>query len=472
MFWKKDPNKKYKKIGKQLDKTGKGFCTAKWNHVSIHLHTGDNHSCYHPSMHKVSLEELAENPSALHNSKYKKLQRKAMLKGERPKECQYCWNLEDCGNLSDRHFRSAEFEEMDKGTTEIIASTAWDEDVAPKYMEVNFGNECQMKCSYCTPSISSAWENEFNKHGDYPLFQSVNKRQYHANNKNRENWIYKEKDNPYIDAFWKWFPTVYKDLHTFRVTGGEPLLSSNVFKVLDYIDVNPHKDLEFAINSNMCVPQRNLNKFIDKATTLTKERKLDRLQLFTSIDTWGKQAEYIRDPMDIELWEKNVDHFMTVVPDAQCGLMITVNFMSVHRFKDLLIKILEWKQKYNTRFNNRFTIDTPYLLEPPHLSLQILEDEHLDVMYECLEFMNQHKNNLDCRFFNDTDITKWKRVIDWVELNRFKDQQLINHRGDFFMFVNEYDKRRGTNFLRTFPELTEFYNKCASYVKIPLEEKS
>ena len=468
MFWKPDPNKKYKKIASRI---GKGFCTAKWNHVSIHLHTGDNHSCYHPGMHKVSLEELKENPSALHNSKYKKEQRKMMLNDERPRECSYCWALEDSGSLSDRHFRSAEFEEIEKGTIEKIKSMPWDANVAPKYLEVNFGNECQMKCSYCTPSISSAWENEFNKFGDYPLTQRENWRQYHANNKNRENWIYKEKNNPYIEAFWKWFPEIYPQLHTLRVTGGEPLLSSNVFKVMEYMENNPNPNLEFSVNTNMCIPERNLNKFIDKVTVLTQHKKIDRFQLFTSIDTWGEQAEYIRDPMDIKLWEKNVDTLMNAIPNAQCGLMITVNFMSVHRFKGLLAKILEWKRKYNTLTHNRFTMDTPYLIEPKHLSLQIMEDEHLDVMYECLEFMKQNTKNWNFNYFSDTDVTKWERVIKWVESNRFKDSELQSNRVDFYKFVNEYDKRRGTNFLKTFPELTDFYKRCANeLIPSPLEK--
>lgn len=457
MFWKPNPNKKYKKIATEI---GKGFCTAKWNHVSIHLHTGDNHSCYHPGMHKVSLEELKENPSALHNSKYKKEQRKMMLNDERPPECSYCWALEDVGELSDRHFRSAEFEEIEKGTVKKIKSMPWDANVAPKYLEVSFGNECQMKCAYCTPSISSAWENEFNKFGDYPLQQRRNHRQYHANNKNRKDWIYKEKDNPYIEAFWKWFPEVYPNLSTFRITGGEPLLSSNVFKVMEYIENNPNPNLEFSVNTNMCVPQRNLNKFIDKVTVLTQQKKIGRFQLFTSIDTWGKQAEYIRGGMDIELWERNVDTFMKAIPSAQCGLMITVNFMSVHRFKGLLARILEWKRKYNTLTHKRFTIDTPYLLEPEHLSLQILEDKHLDVMYDSLDFIKKNKRNYNTHYFDDTDVTKWERVIKWVETNRFTGERLKENRVDFWKFVDEYDKRRGTNFLETFPELTDFYNTC------------
>ena len=53
---------------------------------------------------RFQLHELAENPSALHNTWEKKMERKQMLAGERPSGCQYCWNVEDLGkdNISDR----------------------------------------------------------------------------------------------------------------------------------------------------------------------------------------------------------------------------------------------------------------------------------------------------------------------------------------------------------------------------------
>ena len=65
-----------KKLRKELDNVGSGFCLAKWNQVSILLQTGQTHSCHHPSPHVVPLHEIENNPSALHNSEFKKLQRK------------------------------------------------------------------------------------------------------------------------------------------------------------------------------------------------------------------------------------------------------------------------------------------------------------------------------------------------------------------------------------------------------------
>ena len=95
-----------------IDKVSNSFCLAKWLQVTLHLQNGRTHSCHHPKTHHVPIEELRDNPSALHNTKFKKEQRKMMLEGERPAECQYCWNVEDLpgSHLSDRYNKSMDTE--------------------------------------------------------------------------------------------------------------------------------------------------------------------------------------------------------------------------------------------------------------------------------------------------------------------------------------------------------------------------
>jgi hypothetical protein len=39
-------------------------------------------------------------------------------------------------------------------------------------------------------------------------------------------------------------------------------------------------------------------------------------------------------------------------------------------------------------------------------------------------------------------------------------EKLKEGRRDFFNWFNEYDRRRGTNLLETFPELENFYFEC------------
>ena len=457
-----DYNKKLRDIKVTIDKVGKGFCMAKWYHVSMHLHKGMNHSCYHPAPKVVSLEEIQSNPSSLHNSEWKKEQRKLMLEGGRPSECSYCWDIEDLpgDHISDRPIRSAE-----SWAVPLIEETTkldWRADVDPRYLEVNFGYECQLKCSYCTTTISSAWYQEIKKHGMYPLDNPQNKYQYSIEEQGT-TFYKKEEDNPYIDAFWKWLPGVYNNLHTFRVTGGEPLLSSNVFKVLEYIDNNPHPNLTFAINSNMCVPERNINKFVDVAFKLKSENKIKQLGMFTSVDTWGPQCEYIRNGFDMEKWISNIDLYLTKVPGTHVSFMITFCFMSIPSFKLLLDKILELRRKYNVNYP-RIEFDTPYLIEPPHLSAQLATDEHIAHLNETLAYMKtQVRDGYQPMYFTQTEYEKFQRVIRWIEQNRYQGDMMKINRKDFVKFVDEHDKRRGTNFLETFPELANDYWEWKNY---------
>ena len=79
----------YVDMKKDLDEVGKGMCLAKWTQVTLQLQTGHNHSCHHPGTHKINLNEIKRNPSALHNTQFKKLRRREMLTGKRPAECDY-----------------------------------------------------------------------------------------------------------------------------------------------------------------------------------------------------------------------------------------------------------------------------------------------------------------------------------------------------------------------------------------------
>ena len=73
----------YTEMEEKLNEIGPGMCLAKWTQVTLQLQTGHNHSCHHPRTHKINPKEIARNPSALHNTKYKKLRRREMLTGKK-----------------------------------------------------------------------------------------------------------------------------------------------------------------------------------------------------------------------------------------------------------------------------------------------------------------------------------------------------------------------------------------------------
>lgn len=449
-------------VKSKLDGVGCGFCLAKWTQVTMHLGMGMTHSCHHPSPHKIPLKEVERNPSALHNTSYKKQKRREMLEGGKPEECNYCWKVEESSNsFSDRVFKSSEPWSLDQ--FDKIKDSHWRENFNPRYVEVSFSNTCNFKCAYCGPQYSSKWVEEIEKHGAYPTSYNFNDI---SNIQARGEMPYKHSDvNPYVDAFWKWWPDLYKDLHTFRITGGEPLLSKDTFKVLEYIQDHHHKNpnLSLSINSNLGVPDNLIDRFIEIAKDLCENDKVRELTIFTSVEAKGAQAEYTRYGLEYDKFWSNVDKILTALPKVTINIMATFNALSVFSYDELIDKTFEMKKKHangQRYWVSALQLDTSYLRWPTHLSVKILEPEHKTLILKSAEkalYYGIKEFTKDNYGFSNVEIQKIKRIYDYAISE--DDFDVERNRKDFIIFVDELDKRRGTNFLKTFPELNEFYAK-------------
>ncbi len=406
------------KIKEEQDKVGPGFCVLKWFHQEMHLGSGLNHSCYHCPTHKIP-----EN-SDLHNTPHKKEQRAIMLQGGKPDECSYCWQVEDLDLISDRQTLAVQFFKHDPNII-AKATEAGLNDVYPKYLELSFTNKCQMKCSYCGPSFSSSWQKEIDEHGPYDLSQD----EYYNGNE------YKETNSPYLERFWKWFPEAYKHLFVLRVTGGEPLLDSNTYRLLEYVKDNPREGMTFHCNTNLMITEKRVKRYID----LVKD--IPNTKLYVSIDSWGDQAEYIRHGLDIGHFEQNLHRVLG--SGIEVGIMNTFNFLSIHNLDEFLFKMAELKNTYK----ELITIDIPYMTSPEHLSAQISSDAHISMLVNGLKTMESYP------WFTTGEIEKFRKTVGWIQANRFKGEKLIRHRKDFWAFVKQHDERRGTDFKGTFPHL-------------------
>jgi hypothetical protein len=454
----------YVRVKDELDSVGKGMCLAKWTQVTLQLQTGHNHSCHHPSTHKISEQEIVRNPSSLHNTRFKKLKRKEMLEGQRPTECDYCWNVEDSSDrFSDRVFKSGE--SWSYPFKDEIINSDWRADYNPKYVEVAFSNACNFKCSYCGPAFSSKWVEEIEKYGGYPT----------TDNFNDTSWMVKEnkmpilhKDyNPYVEAFWKWWPELYRDLHTFRITGGEPLLSKDTWDVLDFIidNPNPNRELKLAINSNLGAPDALIDKLIEKIKRIEDEGRVKEIVIFTSTDTWGEQAEYIRTGLEFNRFWNNVNKLLSSLNRTNVTFMSTYNALSVFNYHKLIKEVYSLKETYASTdryWNSATFLDSSYLRYPLHQTVQVLPHQFSNYVKEHVKLMSYYSTpSFDHRHigYSDVENQKVKRIYDWMISPQDSTQQMKN-RYNFYKYFSEHDRRRGTDFVKTFPELEEFYNFC------------
>jgi len=448
-------------IKQKLDARSPSLCLAKWKQVSLHLATGFNNSCYHPPLHKIPIEEIKKNPGALHNTPHKKEQRRLMLKGERPAECQYCWNMEDLGEMSDRHYRSGEpWAAID---FDRIANSSGDEDdVVPSYVEVNFNHACNLACSYCSPQFSSRWQQEVEKLGGYPT-KVIHNDPSHFRGDRRP--IPARDENPYVDAFWEWWPTLYPKLRHFRMTGGEPLMDRNTYRVFDYVLAMPKPDLHLNVTSNFSVEQKLWDKYLDYTKKLCATN-IEHFMQYVSIDSgFLTHAEYIRHGLDAHLCLSRCAQWLDEIPGRNSlTFIITMNNLSVLGLQKLLEIILELR-KENTAGYQRIWFDTPVLRQPAWQSLQILPESYAAVLERTADWMELNMSTADnpLEGFRDFEVQRLRRDIAWMREGQKRD--CSQERADFWRFFAEHDRRRGTDFLSTFPQMTEWWRECESLAR-------
>ena len=256
--------------------------------------------------------------------------------------------------------------------------------------------------------------------------------------------------NPYVEAFWSWWPELYPKLKHFRMTGGEPLMDENTYRVFDYVLALPLHGLHLAVTSNFSVEERLMQRYLGAVKQLCNTQ-IEHFMQYVSLDSGiAQQAEYIRYGLEFERCLTNVDSYLAQVPNRNSlTFIITMNNLNVTGLQDLLEYILTLRARHSHTYQ-RVWFDTPLLRYPSWQSLQILPESYQFKLEKIVKFM---RDNLmpDDSFvgFKDYEIQRMERNLEWMREPQDQDR-LSRDRGDFYRFFEEHDKRRATDFLYTF----------------------
>ncbi len=429
-----------------LDTVSPSMCFAKWTQSTLNLHNGYTHSCHHPIPHRVDEDSILRNPKTLHNTVIKIQARKEMIEGKRPSECDYCWNIENLGkdHISDRTYKSATEWSLNRFDEIVDPKVTLSPDFMPSYLEVSFDHTCNFKCVYCFPETSSRWMEEVERHGPYNL---PNWKYHDLEWLKRQKKIPIKKDeyNPYTEAFWKAWPDWYQVLHTFRITGGEPLLSKHTWKVLNYIEKNPNPKLHLAINTNLCVPDKLIDRLVERMQTIRANVKT--FTLFTSLEATGQEAEYIRYGMNYVQFLQNCHKMLSVPELDRLNIMTTIGALSYSTFDKFLLEVLELRKEFSeSEAKSRVGFMVNYLRHPPFMDSRVLPDE-------CKRFMvagmyRVMRKNGGWLYLEEID--QLNRYINYM--NGVPDE-VEGLRSNLNNFLVEVDRRRGTDHKELFPLL-------------------
>lgn len=445
----------------RLNTVSNSFCAAKWYNASLHLGHGYTNSCHLPLPHPIDVEEIKTNPSALHNTKIKKEARKMMQEGVRPAECSYCWKVEDVGrdNISDRVFKSRIYSDAD-----ILAlkDRPWDMDVDLKTVEVSFDRTCNFACSYCNSGYSTTWGQDIKKNGPYQKFKSSSAGAYHSDGSWSEIYGKNGDDNPYVKAFMEWWPRLSQTLQEVRITGGEPSTSFNFWNFVEVMKKNPSPNLDMAVNSNLGVD----DKLIDRLIKSTHEIDVKNFFLYTSNESFGDHAEYIRDGLKYDVWRKNV---VRVIEEAKCTqliVMMTINSLCLFSITEFLDDIITLKKKYG---QYKIVVDLNILRWPAFMSPVALPNDLKQLVHDKLKTWYDNEENRS--LLHEGENAQIQRVIDYIEVvdkgHVATENDMDKHFHDFKSFYEQYDKRRGKDFRKTFPEIAQWYDTIEVDTTIP-----
>jgi len=406
----------------------KTACQLKWNWSTIILTEGTTSSCHRCL--KLPLDK--DNFDNFHNLPHKIKEREIMLQGKWPTKenggsghCTYCKDIEDSGGTSDRmhHLKIPNLvpDELEKDKTATS--------VTPKVLEIFMNKTCNLKCTYCNTKNSTQWTAEAKKFG--PL--------YNLEGKEYTPYNYRENVNSHRMLFEKsiqWIQKNGNNLRRLHLLGGETFYQTELEEMLSILGKLKNKHLELNIVSNLMVKQEKFKTDIEKIKKLVVDRNIGRFDLTASIDGWGEEAEYVRTGLKIDHWKKLFE-FVCKEKWIFLNTNQVITAMTMRSVPALLQVINQHRRERPINQEITFVTGRPFML-PDIFGKSFWANDSkaiLDSMPEDTEA------NIRAKRYMQGCLASIK-----TEPNKLLQNELKH-------FLDQLDKRRGTNWRSVFPYL-------------------
>lgn len=395
-------------------------CQLKWNWSTIFLTDETTASCHRTNHHKfdTTLFDFHNTPSKLDD-------RSRMLQGQWPeKGCEYCQQIEVAGGQSDR-ITNLDMPgihapiELDTNPTAI--------NVTPRILEVYFDNTCNLKCVYCGPQFSSLWEAENRKHG---TFQSNGITLLGTFNKSPNIESNKQK-------IFAWLKENGQYLTNFNILGGDALYQKEFDQCLELFAEYPAPHLDLQIFTNLNTTPEKLQKVIEQAKNLIDTDCIKNFTVTASLDCWGAPQEYARFPLDLVKWEKN---FLMLLEQPWIKIIIgsTITPLTIHTLDQLMERINVWRRQRPVYhyFNS--------VNSPSYMFIDMFGDLFQADFARCQALVGDSQDQQQVKKY-------LQGIAEQSTANGVNVKEVIK----LETFLNEMDRRRGTDWRKTFPWLVD-----------------
>jgi sulfatase maturation enzyme AslB (radical SAM superfamily) len=242
------------------------------------------------------------------NSAAMKQTRLEMLAGEEPAACRHCFAREASGAASHRQAMNAEFaQRVDMAS--LLAATTEDGELNkfPLYLDLRFGNTCNLACIMCSYPISSKLGQ-----GSRPVWATAQ--------------IDPFRDD---DEFWKELAANAHRIRNVYFAGGEPFMQAGHYRALDLLtESGAAPQMELHYNSNLTMLPKNGFDQLKRFKSVVIAASCDGTgEVFEKIRVGGQWAtfssnlrtakEHVEVWLDVSLQRENIGNIRELVDFAR-----------------------------------------------------------------------------------------------------------------------------------------------------------
>ena len=374
--------------------------------------------------------------------------REKMLKGEKVKECSYCYYQESIGMQSYRQsfnqhwFSTPQGKEIHRRVEKSKRENFY-VDSTPLYLDIRPGNKCNLKCRMCNPGNSSKIFQEQEELLKQKKLNSelIETGYFGKHGKEVSEW----HKNPDL---WKtidqWLPNIRK----FYFTGGEPTLIEKNWQIIDRaIEGDFAKDIVLDFNINCTyVPDRLLRTF----------DHFSHICLNLSVDGFGSVQEYIRYPSKWKTIERNISKILNArTENVEVWFSPVIQVYNILR----LTEFFEWRDILCEKFETNIRWSLIICTTPEFLDIASLPQG--EVRKAALSEIKRYKQRIQkkqCHSFVDG-----LKSVEYILENKFLENTQLNGKR-FFEYTKVLDEHRGNDFSKSFPRLNKLLKKDLQYI--------
>ncbi|MCF8059288.1 MAG: twitch domain-containing radical SAM protein [Bacteriovoracaceae bacterium] len=450
----------------------KYFCPLPWKMMAVR-NNGDMRVCCQANTAEsrglyckpdgVPYNVERDSMSEARNSTLAKELRKSMLEGNPHEACVRC-DQEESSKIRSRRILEVNRSKDYFNFHDALEVTESDGSIDPsqiplQYLDLRFGNKCNIRCRMCGPTDSNAWYNDFVKLWNTNQYEeSVGIVKLVENDKG--DWTPEQNLYDWVDRdhFWSDVEANMDKLTYIHTVGGEPLLIDRQFDLLQKcIEKGIAKNIELEYNTNGTVIPK-------KAWEYWKHFKTVKIGL--SLDGTGALNDYIRFPSKWSTIEENINKLENYQGNLELWFAYTVQVLNVFYLDD----ILKWKisnefKNFGSWHKQPFISAHP-LHNPKHFNIKILPPpvkeqvaEKLRGLYPWLETYFEENKYSQKR--QEMFRISAKSIIEGY-INFMNEEDLSDIFPKFWKVTTDLDKIRGQSFKESFPE---YYELLRPYVE-------